>query len=253
MNENVFRPQFDTLKLSDKLGLMQTLGARYGLAFKELYAFSRWGQSCTTGIFEKGGREFVFVPGDTVTLGWESFAQGMDKANQEELADFFAEIEYEGTAEEFLRQGMAPVRRVTIGPLFVGRKPEEIGWESVPMNDPRITAHPDWLESLRKWAGRDGRSFEIHETVRFEPRSFSGPCCGSWQPAFPRRMSGPICAGADAAPCSPGGMGWTTPCICTTMKARKSRASHTIWSSPTSLACPSPTTPINGSWWTGKH
>ena len=161
MNENLFRPQFDTLKLSDKLWLMQTLGARYGLAFKELYAFSRWGQSCTTGIFEKGGREFVFVPGDTVTLGWESFAQGMDKASQEELADFFAEIEYEGTAEEFLRQGMAPVRQATIGPMFVGRKPEEIGWESVPMNDPRITAHPDWLDALRKWAGRDGRSFEI--------------------------------------------------------------------------------------------
>ena len=66
---------------------MQTLATRYHLTFKELYAFSRWGQSCTTGLFEKGGREFVFVPGDTVILGWESFVQGMDKANQEELAD----------------------------------------------------------------------------------------------------------------------------------------------------------------------
>ena len=64
MNENLFRPQFDTLKLSDKLWLMQTLATRYHLTFKELYAFSRWGQSCTTGLFEKGGREFVFVPGD---------------------------------------------------------------------------------------------------------------------------------------------------------------------------------------------
>ena len=100
---------------------MQTLATRYHLTFKELYAFSRWGQSCTTGLFEKGGREFVFVPGDTVTLGWESFVQGMDKANQEELADIFAEIEYEGTVEEFLRQGMTPVRQVTIGPMFVGR------------------------------------------------------------------------------------------------------------------------------------
>lgn len=87
MNENLFRPQFDTLKLSDKLWLMQTLATRYNLTFKELYASSRWGQSCTTGLFEKGGREFVFVPGDTVILGWESFVQGMDKANQEELAD----------------------------------------------------------------------------------------------------------------------------------------------------------------------
>ena len=168
MNENLFRPQFDTLKLSDKLWLIQTLATRYHLTFKELYAFSRWGQSCTTGLFEKGGREFVFVPGDTVILGWESFVQGMDKANQEELAGIFTEIEYEGTAEEFLRQGMAPVRQATIGPMFVGRKLEEIGWESVPMNDPRIIAHPDWLENLQKLAGRNSQSLEIHQTVRFE-------------------------------------------------------------------------------------
>ena len=58
-------------------------------------------------------------------------------------------------------QGMAPVRQVTIGPMFVGRKLEEIGWESVPMNDPRITAHPDWLEHLQKRAGRNSQSFEI--------------------------------------------------------------------------------------------
>ena len=167
MNENLFRPQFDTLKLSDKLRLMQTLATRYNLTFKELYAFSRWGQSCTTGVFEKSGREFVFVPGDTVTLGWEGFTQGMDKANREELADIFAEIGYEGTAEDFLRQGMTPVRQVTIGPMFVGRKLEEIGWESVPMNDPRIPAHPDWLGNLQKGAGRGGQSFEIPERVRF--------------------------------------------------------------------------------------
>ena len=69
--------------------------------------------------------------------------------------------------QEFLRQGMAPVRQVTIGPMFVGRKLEEIGWESVPMNDPRITAHPDWLENLQKWAGQNSQSFEIHETCLF--------------------------------------------------------------------------------------
>ena len=38
----------------------------------------KMGQSCTTGIFKKDGREFVFVPGDTVTLGWEQFAVGLN-------------------------------------------------------------------------------------------------------------------------------------------------------------------------------
>jgi hypothetical protein len=36
------------------------------------------------------------------------------------------------------------------------------------MNDPRITAHPEWLENLQRWAGQNSQSFEIHETVRFE-------------------------------------------------------------------------------------
>ena len=36
MNKNLFRPEFDKLKLSDKLRLMQTLAARYKLSFKEL-------------------------------------------------------------------------------------------------------------------------------------------------------------------------------------------------------------------------
>ena len=39
----LFRPQFNKLKLSDKLSLMQMLATRYNLTFKELYAFSSWG------------------------------------------------------------------------------------------------------------------------------------------------------------------------------------------------------------------
>ena len=38
-----------------------------------------------TGIFEKDGREFVLVPGDTVTLGWEQFAEGLNQESREEL------------------------------------------------------------------------------------------------------------------------------------------------------------------------
>ena len=94
--------------------------------------------------------------------------KGWTRPTKRELADIFVEIEYESTAEEFLRQGMTPVRQVTIGPMFVGRKLEEIGWESAPMNDPRITAHPDWLENLQKLDSKDGRSVEINQTVRFK-------------------------------------------------------------------------------------
>ena len=44
-----------------------------------------------------------------MTIGWDRFAAGMDGENQAELNEIFEEYEYEGTIEDFLRRGMAPV------------------------------------------------------------------------------------------------------------------------------------------------
>ena len=76
MNERLFRPQFNQMETTEKQALMENLAVRYTMTFLGLQPFDRWGQSCTTGVFEKDGREFVFVPGDTVTLGWDHFAAG---------------------------------------------------------------------------------------------------------------------------------------------------------------------------------
>ena len=75
MNEKLFRPEFHQMETAEKQALMERLAARYTMAFLGLHTFDRWGQSCTTGVFEKDGREFVFVPGDTVTLGWDPYAR----------------------------------------------------------------------------------------------------------------------------------------------------------------------------------
>ena len=166
MNENLYRPQFNQMKMTEKLALMQTLAARYKMKFKELYAFSRWGQSCTTGIFEKDGWEFVFVPGDTVTLGWEKFAVGLNQESREELEYLFREWEIERDPEDFIRESMAPVRQAAIPPMLVGRELEEIGWEPVQLDDPRL--RPDWLEDFRKFAATDRDSLTLVGRARFE-------------------------------------------------------------------------------------
>ena len=80
MNEKLSRPQFNQMDTTEKQTLMESLAARYDMTFLGLHTFDRWGQSCTTGIFKKDGREFVFVPGDTVTLGWEQFAVGLNQS-----------------------------------------------------------------------------------------------------------------------------------------------------------------------------
>ena len=78
MNKNLYRTQFAQMETTEKQALMESLAVRYTMTFFGLHTFDRWGQSCTTSIFEKDGREFVFVPGDTITLGWEQFAHGTE-------------------------------------------------------------------------------------------------------------------------------------------------------------------------------
>ena len=56
MNEKRFRPQFNQMDTTEKRVLMENLAARYTMTFLGLHTFDRWGQSCTTGIFEKDGR-----------------------------------------------------------------------------------------------------------------------------------------------------------------------------------------------------
>ena len=180
MNENLFRTQFDQMETTEKQALMENLAARYNMTFLGLQPFDRWGQSCTTDIFKKDGREYVFVPGDTVTLGWERFAVGLDQDSQEELDYLFQEWEMKQDPEEMIRESMAPVRQAAIGPMLVGRELEELCWEPVALDDPRL--RPEWLEEFRQFAltGRDSLTLVGH--ARFE-RDGDG-----WQAALYHRM-----------------------------------------------------------------
>ncbi len=84
-----------------------------------------------------------------VTLGWEQFAEGLNQESREELDYLFQEWEMEPqNPEEMIRESMAPVRQAVIGPMLVGRELEELCWEPVKMDDPRLTAHPDWLKEI---------------------------------------------------------------------------------------------------------
>lgn len=164
----LLRPQFNQLSPEKKQVLMNQIAEQYQLDFVRMERFGRWGQSCTTGIFNKGGREFVFVPGDTVTLGWEQFAVGLNQASREELEYLFQEWELECDPEEMLRESMAPVRQAAIGPMLVGRELEDLCWGPVKMDDPRLTAHSDWLKQFREFAWSDSSSLTLHQSARIE-------------------------------------------------------------------------------------
>ena len=162
----LLRPQFDRLSPEEKRPIMERLAAQYRLDFVRMEHFGRWGQHCTTGIFKKDGREFVFVPGDTVILGWEQFAAGLNQESREELEYLFREWEMERDPTELIGESMAPVRRAAIGPMLVGRELEEINWEPVKLDDSRL--RPEWLEDFRQFALTDRNSLTLVGRARFE-------------------------------------------------------------------------------------
>ncbi len=181
VNKKLSRSQFNQMETAEKQTLMERLAARYDMAFLGLHTFDRWGQSCTTGVFEKDGREFVFVPGDTVTLGWDHFAVGLNPDSRWELDYLFQEWEMEPRdPEEMIRESMASVRQASIGPMLMGRELEELCWELVALDDPRL--RPEWLEEFRQFAltGRDSLTLVGH--ARFERDG------DDWQAALYHRM-----------------------------------------------------------------
>ena len=148
MDERLLRPQFAKLPDAEKQIIMQQLAEKYEMEFKQLAVFDRWGQTNTTGIFSKNGAAFVFVPGDTVTLGWEHFVEGLNEESAEDLQADMEEFGQED-AEAFLRSFMMPVRQAQIVPMLVERQLNEIGWEPVGFDDPRLLAHPEWLKDFQ--------------------------------------------------------------------------------------------------------
>ena len=154
---------------TEKQVLMENLAARYAMTFLGLHTFDRWGQSCTTGIFEKGwpGVRLLSLAIPSPWAG-KRFSVGLNQDSREELDYLFQEWEMECDSEEMIRESMAPVRQAAIGPMLVGRELEELCWEPVKMDDPRLTAHPDWLKKFRDFAWSDLDSLTLHQSARIE-------------------------------------------------------------------------------------
>lgn len=166
MHEKLFRTVFHGLDQAEKIALMESFATRYAMQFQGLRTFDRWGQRTTTGVFEKEGRTFVFVPGDTVTLGWENFAVGLNPETRSELDAFCEEYEITIDSTLLIRESMTRVRLVTIGPMLVGQKLEELCWQPTTMADPRFEQHPDWLQQFREFAWSDYDRLSIHQSAR---------------------------------------------------------------------------------------
>ncbi|MFD2330848.1 hypothetical protein ACFSR7_16470 [Cohnella sp. GCM10020058] len=137
MNE-LYRETYAKLPEQERQRLLASLAERHpGLELKRFDRFERFDRGTDTAIYSLEGSEFVFVPGDTVTLGWHSFADGFDDTTKQDVDETLGEFDI-ADGEAWIGSLMSPVRTVTVPPMLVERKLREIGWTKAQPDDRAI-------------------------------------------------------------------------------------------------------------------
>jgi formylglycine-generating enzyme required for sulfatase activity len=161
--QQLYKQEYEKLTAAEREALLRTLAdvdeRRHFLRFER---YARFGRQTETAVYALGDREFVFVPGDTVTLGWESFAEGMNDATRSALREELAEFGLTDV-DAFLRDNMSPLRQVTIAPMLVEREVNSIGWRRVGLDSPELDPY---RQDIAKHFKQSHNSFEIHNTMR---------------------------------------------------------------------------------------
>jgi hypothetical protein len=115
----LFRPAYSALPQAEREQLLRDIcTSQPEFQLLRFAHFERWGQATDTAVYSRHSIEYVFVPGDTVTLGWDSFLPETTEADLGPSLDN-AEVTTLNELTQFYRQYMSPVRTVTISPMLV--------------------------------------------------------------------------------------------------------------------------------------
>lgn len=140
-----------------------------GFSFCRLERFERYGQSLETGVCAYEGVEFVFVPGNEVTLGWDGWSGEPDSTASRIMEESFSLI---GVAskkvEERLRGIMTPVRNAVIQPILVERNTQSVGWTEVAARELDAERHAELFERLDTFKNNSNGNREYYPSYRLD-------------------------------------------------------------------------------------
>jgi hypothetical protein len=169
---SINRTQYNALPAGEREALLgQIAASRSGFTLREMKRFEAFGAVTNTAIFRyKDGRDFVFVPGDTVTLGWDGAGSDMNEETRMNITETLNEYDITDI-DQFLRDSCTPVRTVSLPSMLVERDVNEIGWFDVSPDAPAIQANEELRGYLRKYLAlaNPGR-YEWHKTLKLQYR-----------------------------------------------------------------------------------
>lgn len=163
------RYTWNILSSEQRLQWLQELVTRLpeGFALEKIQSFNRYGQQIETGIFSYQQSEFVFVPGDEVTLGWNDPHVSWDPSTLEDLESGLEEIEL--TLDEaipMIAKQMSPVRTVHIPSLLVERRTHSVGWQEYTLEELDSVENKEIIEALSTFSLSNYSSHEMYQDYR---------------------------------------------------------------------------------------
>lgn len=134
------RAAYNELPQEGKRELAQKIALHTGAVWKGMAAFSCWDQMLRTALFDLDGGRFLFVPGGSVTLGWDGFPSIQSPVFPSFKAALDEDVqEYWGgrfQTEEILKLLTSPLREAVIPPMLVEQKPHPFeDGQPVDLND----------------------------------------------------------------------------------------------------------------------
>ncbi|NSL86279.1 SUMF1/EgtB/PvdO family nonheme iron enzyme [Chitinophaga sp. Mgbs1] len=137
-----------------------------GFSISRFERFHKFDQDTYTAILTFQGREFVFVPGDTVVLGLDQWH--VPAATREDIAGLMETSPAE--VDAYVLERLSPLRTVTISPMVVARTVSETGYYWVELTDERLLSDPDFERALQelKATSREKYTYIVNASFRLE-------------------------------------------------------------------------------------
>lgn len=149
MNQ-LHRATWNGLNAAEKQSVLRDL-LPGGFTFQRIETFERYGQRLETAVFSFEGSEFVFVPGDEITLGWDGWdGDGASAARAALKADLIISDEPLDRAEKRLCGVTTPIRKAIIRPMLAERNPRYVGWTEMTIEEAENSELAERLKAFRK-------------------------------------------------------------------------------------------------------
>ena len=162
--ENLYNEAYSLLPMEEKKEILENLAKKYNIELLRFETFSKYSKSTFTAIFKYKESEFVFVPGDTVTLGYEGLPKNLSDESLDQLK-YFSKNPNE-FLEEYIRDNFSKVRKATIKPMLVERDLQTVAWRKSNLEELK-DFDSDLLKDYNEFKSSNYNRLTLDETARF--------------------------------------------------------------------------------------